>query len=808
MSIEISTFYDFEDELTVNPNFSSSIRVLITSCGKNYWIYTSTLLESIVSKKKIDDKIEFLLFVSNTNKRFVRRTINKYRQFNDIFFHVFYFDNYIKNNKEKCISTPFAFRFYIFKKNFRSFQKIIYLDSDIIVNGDLQDLYSFDIGEKFLGVVKDPYLQNYCNIDNFWSSENTVNIELKKEFYNSTTEINKFFKNKLEIDFKNYFNSGVLLIDLKKCEEIDVYDKFLNEKKEKFIFIDQDYLNLVFEDRVFFLEDKWNFLSVFSSNNIFRDELKIFSNNQFEKLLETEKNPSIIHYAGNKPSILKKHFKNYGEDSIYFPFKKHIEKVYKHFAFCIFFMQLNSKIRTLLAKPIRFSLNLIKRIIFRLKSLFRFFVNKTRNILINLIKKVWYRNLFKWIKKNINNKNEVNDNKPQKDLIFLDTQNAIGDTLSLIPFLRLLNSLGNLEKEIDVVATKDMKDIIELFDWKESIRFIYKPYTCGKHYSYEKFFKRLKIFKKLFLWLKDENYSYVYFLFPWISIDSMAIMLGLNKKTHFIKPKFIDYYTRNYFYDIVPIPDHKVAEEFINHTLKQFTFFNIDTEKFWKMNASEIAWSIWQKINGHKDKDKNIGDFSFLQTNKLLSKNNTLRIVFSINRPEEKTIKTDFIIYLLNDLKKKQEIFVTFTGTQNALDTFKKYKNIIDFKYENLICKTKNTIDLLNVIKKNDLVFAIDSSIMHLANLLKIPTVLFVNSSSWTFKFLFSYWCKTFNKSLKLILDAEFFDYGNPSNFQNISWTISEICKEVLNFYNSKDNNKDKCLFFNRIGELYNKGNS
>ena len=42
---------------------------------------------------------------------------------------------------------------------FKQYQKVLYLDADIIVEGDVSELYNADIGDNLLGVVQDGVVQ-------------------------------------------------------------------------------------------------------------------------------------------------------------------------------------------------------------------------------------------------------------------------------------------------------------------------------------------------------------------------------------------------------------------------------------------------------------------------------------------------------------------------------------------------------------------------------------------------------------------------------------------------------------------------
>lgn len=136
--------------------------------------------------------------------------------------------------------------------------RIIYLDADLFVNRDIKELWDVDVREYCLAGVVDEgvAVHNYPRILNKYP-------EIKKE---------------------SYFNSGVLYMNLKKLREFGNLKKlvvdFLIENPEADL-PDQDALNVLFHDKVLYLDGSWNqFVFMHRKDNV-------------EKL-----DKAIFHYAG------------------------------------------------------------------------------------------------------------------------------------------------------------------------------------------------------------------------------------------------------------------------------------------------------------------------------------------------------------------------------------------------------------------------------------------------------------------------------------------------------------------------------
>lgn len=125
------------------------------------------------------------------------------------------------------------FRLFI-AEMYPDYDKVIYLDSDIIVLGDISDLYHHDIKDDILGACVD-----------------TV-MELK--------ETGLYSEKCLGISPYHYFNAGVLLINTDQFRKMEILDRFVRllSLYEFVVAQDQDYLNVICKDRVTYLKSIWD----------------------------------------------------------------------------------------------------------------------------------------------------------------------------------------------------------------------------------------------------------------------------------------------------------------------------------------------------------------------------------------------------------------------------------------------------------------------------------------------------------------------------------------------------------------------
>ncbi len=190
----------------------------------------------------------------------------------EILFHLVDRSLFVDFPEVSHLKLPTYYRLTISKIIPESVKRVLYLDSDIVVSGDLSQLADIDILGKTVAVVEE-----------------------------NNKSLSKFYLEHWGL--KSYFNAGVLLIDLSKWKESNVEGRareFIVNNKEKIRSADQDALNVVLESDYYQLENKYN-LPAYSFSRINR-----------------KVKPVIVHYIGaRKPwhyeyaSAYKKYYWHY-----------------------------------------------------------------------------------------------------------------------------------------------------------------------------------------------------------------------------------------------------------------------------------------------------------------------------------------------------------------------------------------------------------------------------------------------------------------------------------------------------------------
>ena len=132
-------------------------------------------------------------------------------------------------------SAVYYYRSFI-ARLFPQYNKAIYIDSDVILLDDIAELYDKDLKGNLVGALVDP------------------KVEMVPEF-------REYVNKAVGVPYKEYVNSGVLLLDLKGLRKEHYLSRMvnmINKYDADLVAPDQDYLNVICRGKIMHLEPKWN----------------------------------------------------------------------------------------------------------------------------------------------------------------------------------------------------------------------------------------------------------------------------------------------------------------------------------------------------------------------------------------------------------------------------------------------------------------------------------------------------------------------------------------------------------------------
>ncbi|SOB91153.1 lipopolysaccharide biosynthesis glycosyltransferase [Ureibacillus xyleni] len=275
---------------------------IVLAPDNNYVVPACAVITSVLENNTSGSSIHFYILdndISNENKKNLDMAIKKnnltslsYLQINSSLIEGKVVNGHISEAAYYRILLP---------QILFEIKKVIYLDCDVIVKKDIKQLWDINIDDYAIAAV---------GIKDF--SHSSI-IGLPSD--------------------APYFNSGVMLMNLKKWREENLLEKVLNfirNNPDKLLLWDQDALNAVLYNNWLELDIKWNVRTVIFTLD--KGMLKLSSG----ELQDIRHNPYIIHYTteskpwhflNNHP--LKKEFFEYLDKSGISYIKYPEEKVLK-----------------------------------------------------------------------------------------------------------------------------------------------------------------------------------------------------------------------------------------------------------------------------------------------------------------------------------------------------------------------------------------------------------------------------------------------------------------------------------------------
>ncbi len=248
----IPIFFAVDDEYI--PFLAVAISSLIENSSKNYYYSIKILYTNIreENKKKIS-KYE---------------TENVKIEFVDL-------NYYIEEVKDKLYTRDYYSKttyFRLFIPNlYPQYNKVLYLDSDVVVLGDISKLYNVELGNNLVAAAPDDVIQTNKVFQEY--AEKVVGVA----------------------DYRNYFNAGILLMNLDEFRKFKFQEKFLYllETIKFTVAQDQDYLNRLSKGKVKLIDKTWDRMPI-AVDDVKEEDIKIIHYNlaykpwHFEDILYKE----------------------------------------------------------------------------------------------------------------------------------------------------------------------------------------------------------------------------------------------------------------------------------------------------------------------------------------------------------------------------------------------------------------------------------------------------------------------------------------------------------------------------------------
>jgi lipopolysaccharide biosynthesis glycosyltransferase len=231
------------------------------ACDEDFVKYMMVTLRSVIDNAS--KEYEYKIYVLNTGISNERQKLVKDMENENFSLSFVDVSLYLDKMKGKLplrdyYSMTTYYRLFI-SQMYPEYDKVIYLDSDVVVVDDISKLYAYDLKGYYVGAANDQLVQQ---------------LEV----------FGRYVEQVLGVDRNRYFNAGVLLMNCQALRDTDFLDRFV-ELVNTYTFIvaqDQDYLNVICKDKVLYLPVSWN-LEASSEITIPENEISLIHFNMTAK---------------------------------------------------------------------------------------------------------------------------------------------------------------------------------------------------------------------------------------------------------------------------------------------------------------------------------------------------------------------------------------------------------------------------------------------------------------------------------------------------------------------------------------------
>ena len=207
-----------------------------------YIPFLSVALRSLIDNTSNENKYAIkILYTSVTDEN--KEKIKKYEK-ETISIEFVDLNKQLEEIKEKLytrnyFSNTTYYRLFI-PELYPEYDKAVYIDSDTVCLSDIAELYNTDMGDNLIAGIPDGVIQA---------------IDIFKDYVERVVGV---------ADYNNYFNAGVIVMNLKELRDYKFEEKFIYmlEKIKFEVAQDQDYLNRLCKGRVKILDYSWNRMPV------------------------------------------------------------------------------------------------------------------------------------------------------------------------------------------------------------------------------------------------------------------------------------------------------------------------------------------------------------------------------------------------------------------------------------------------------------------------------------------------------------------------------------------------------------------
>lgn len=254
---------------------------IVFASDNNYVPMLTTTVYSMLCNASPDYRYDITVLhrdIAGENQRIIREFLSRFENaeisFCDVSQAIEKF-NLTTNNPHISVETYYRF---LIQELLPHYDKVLYLDSDLIVEGDVSELFAVDLKDSLLAAAHD--------------IDFVANVNMKRgdrlDYARDILGMN---------DPYGYFQAGVLVLNTRAMRSEYSMEQWLEfASDERFIYNDQDVLNAHCEGKVVYLDYDWNVMIDCCGRigNVF----SFAPAGMLDAYMDSRNHEKIVHYAG------------------------------------------------------------------------------------------------------------------------------------------------------------------------------------------------------------------------------------------------------------------------------------------------------------------------------------------------------------------------------------------------------------------------------------------------------------------------------------------------------------------------------
>jgi len=289
--LQVAFFKNTAPRVEVEPLGGENSVAVVLAADDFYVPYVSTLIGSISKHSSEEYSYDINIFtrdISNENRDILKNEFSYLPNFSIRFVDMAPYAAELEgiSSHIEHISIETYFRIFI-PDVMTKYQKVLYLDGDIIVNTDIAELYETSVDGYLLAAVRDYDMAGVYNSNNM-PVANTID-PTRKDYIDNVLKLKHPY---------DYFQAGVILFNLDEMRKnLNTKDIIEYATSRHFEYMDQDVLNYFAQNKVKFLDPSWNVLYDWGNWRI-ENVVSKAPHQMYIEYMNSRREPRIIHYGG------------------------------------------------------------------------------------------------------------------------------------------------------------------------------------------------------------------------------------------------------------------------------------------------------------------------------------------------------------------------------------------------------------------------------------------------------------------------------------------------------------------------------